>query len=222
MVLPERVSVKELKDLIGTRRDLQREVKSLQRFTQKGAEEIVKAPITENTISITKWQRTEMNRRKAVINRQRARRLQQVQEIEMTSAGKDLGYTVGQFGMGKAEEIALSPTNAFTKKMTKYDLPEKFKALRKHSQSDYFTKSDERLMNNYKNALIETYGEDAVKDIVDTIDNMDFNEFYKRFRAEPGEFEFASDIPEDADIDAYLTKIRSTWMPEGKTKEKKA
>lgn len=216
VILPEKVSVKELKDLIGTRRDLQRELKSLQRFTQRGSEEIVSIPNTDNNIQVTKWQRTEMNRRAGTINRTRALRLGQVQEIEMASGGEKLGYTVGQFGMGKAEELSLSPTTSFTPKMTKWDVSAKFRSLRKHSQSDYFTKSDQRLLNNYISSLEETYGKDAVADIVKEIENMDFSEFYKRFRAEPGAFEFASDIPKDADIEAYLNKIRSTWLPEEK------
>lgn len=215
VIIPERVGVKELKELIGTRRDLQREVKSLQRFTQRGSEEIVKAPNTEDELFMTRWQRTDMNRRASVINRTRKKRLEQVEELEMRSGGDPLGYTVGEFGMGKAEKLALSPTHAFTPKMSKYDVKQKARSLRKHSQSDYFNKADQRLIDNYTNSLVETYGEEAIKDVLDAIRGMSFNEFYKSFRAEPGAFEFASDIPDDANREAYLNKIRSTWLPEG-------
>lgn len=213
VILPEKVSVKELRELIGTNRDLKRELNSLQRFSKRGAETIETAPISEENLQITKWQRIEMNRRQGIINRKRDIRREQIKEIPMSFGGQPLGYNVGDVGMGKAEEISLSHTNAFTEKMDKYELKKKFRSLRKHSQSDYFTKSDERLLNNYKEALKETYGEEAVKDILEAIDKMSFNEFYKTFRAEPGAFEFASDIPNDADIEAYLEKIESTWIP---------
>lgn len=217
VVIPEKVSVKELKELVGTRRDLNREIKSLQRFSKRGSEELVKVPKVEDSTLLTKWQKTEMNRRAGVINRTRAKRKEQLEDIEMTSGGKSLGYKRGEFGMGKADELSLKPTKAFTKKMGKSDIQKKAKSLRKHSQSDYFNKADRRLLDNYVKALKETYGEDAVKDIVDIIEGMDFPEFYKKFKAEPGLFEFTY-IPDDADTEAYLDKIRSTWISKKKGK----
>ena len=216
VVLPEKVTVSEMKSIIGTRNDLKREISTLQRFTQRGSEKLVTTPNTETPMKITKWQVTEMNRRKGIINRTRRDRLEKLKEIQMTSAGKPLGYSVGEFGMTKAEELSLKDINAFTPKMTKYDVQHKYRALRSHSQSNYFTKSDQRLLNNYIGALEKTYGKEAVADIVKRIEEMDFNEFYSKFRSEPGAFEFASDIPNDADIEAYLEQIKSTWMPEGK------
>ena len=217
VVIPERVSVKEIKELVGTKRDLSRELNSLKRFSKRGAEEIVDVPIVEDNIKITKWQKTEMNRRKGIINRTRAKRKEQIEDIEMTSGGKSLGYKRSDFGMGKADELSLKPTKAFTKKMTKGDIQKKAKSLRKHSQSDYFNKADRRLMDNYVKALKETYGEDAVKDIVDAIEGMDFPDFYKKFKAEPGLFEFTY-IPDDADVDAYIEKIGSIWLSKKKGK----
>lgn len=216
VILPERASVKQLKELVTTRRDLQREIKSLKRFTKRGAEKIVRVPITQNELYITNWQKTEMNRRAGITNRQRNARLKKLEEMSLKSGGEDLGYTRGEFGMGKAEKLSLTPTNAFTPKMDKYDLQMKARSLQIHSQSDYFHKTDQRLLNNYKQALIDTYGEDAVKDILDEIDEMDFNEFYKIFKSEVSTFEFASKVPPDADLDGYLELIRSTWIPKKK------
>jgi hypothetical protein len=219
VILPEKVSVKELRELIGTRNDLKREINSLQRFTKRGAEEIVKAPVVEEPLYITKWQRTEMNRRAATTNNLRSKRYEMTVNLPMSSRGKPLGYTVGDIGMGKAEELSLNPIETFTPKMSKYDLKAKFRALRKHSQSDYFDKADRRLRENYTNALKETYGEENVKEILEAIEKMSFSKFYKTFKSEPGAFEFASDIPDDADIEAYLEGIKATWIPEEKPDE---
>ena len=219
VVLPEKVSVKELQNVIGTRRDLQRELKSLQRFSKRGAEEIVEAPITENTIRLTKWQRTEMNRLKGIINAQRKTRYDMVVDIQMEHRNKPLGYSVGEFGGMRQQELnALEPVKAFTEKMDKYDLSKKFRALRKHAQSDYFSKADRRLLENFLGAIEETFGEDATE-LMDAIREMDFKEFYKKFKANPGQFEYASDVPEDADLKGYLEELKSTWMPEEKPKK---
>ena len=67
-VLPEKVSVAQMQELINTRQDLNREINALKRFTKRGAEEIVDVPGTDYNLKITKWQRTEMNRRAAIIN----------------------------------------------------------------------------------------------------------------------------------------------------------
>ncbi len=219
VVLPEKVSAKDLMNIIGTRRDLKRELKSLQRFSQRGAEEIVKAPITENTIYITKWQRTEMNRFKGIINAQRKTRYDMVIDIQMEHRNKPLGYSVGEFGGMRQQEVnALAPVNAFTEKMDKYELLKKFRSLRKHAQSDYFNRADKRLLENFLGAIDETFGEDA-KELMDAIREMDFKEFYKKFKANPGQFEYASDVPEDADLKGYLEELKSTWMPEEKPKK---
>ena len=42
--LPERVSAAELRAMIKTRQDLQRELNALRRFSQKGAETLVEIP----------------------------------------------------------------------------------------------------------------------------------------------------------------------------------
>ena len=220
IVIPEKVSMKELREVIGTRRDLQREVKSLQRFTQRGAEQLVDVPITENNIKMTKWQRTEMNRRKATINTMRNNRLSMVEDIEAELEGTKLGYKIIQFGMGEADKNSLKPIHAFTDKMGKYDLLHKYKALRKHSQSNYFNTADQRLMDNFTTAIEKTYGTEAVKELVEEIRKMPLTTFYKHFKANPGEFEYAytPDGLTDATQEDYLKHLYSTWYPNYKPK----
>ena len=103
----EKLSVGQLKEIINTRQDLQREINSLKRFTKRGSEELVTVPDNDYNLQLTKWQKTEMTRRVAVINRRRKKRLEEIQETEMTSRGEKLGYTRGQLGMGKQQEVEL-------------------------------------------------------------------------------------------------------------------
>jgi hypothetical protein len=211
--LPEKMTVKALEELIDTRQDLKRELNSLQRFTKRGAEEIIAVPENDYNLKITKWQKEEMTRRTAVINQKRQRRLDALKEVEMKSGGENLGYTVGQFGMGKAEEISLRPMKPFSTKMNTADLKKKFKHILKESQSNYFNRKDELLRENYIKGLKQNYNEDDVADIIEAIEDMEFNEFYSTYQAEGGTMEFASIKPSKREYDGYVNQLKAQWKP---------
>ena len=210
-ILPEKVSSKQLKEIINTRQDLHRELNSLKRFSKKGAEKIVTIPDTEYDLKTTKWQKVEMNRRVGIINRRRKERLERLQEVEMTSRGKSLGYTRGQLGMGKATEVALQPLTAFFRTMGNTDLKKRWQSILVQSQSDYFTKRDYQLRNNYVKALVKSFNENNISDIIEAIENMDIKDFLNKFEEEGGTFEMA--YPGKELEHEYETALRSIWIP---------
>lgn len=215
-VLPDKVSVRQLKQLINTRKDLNRELNMLKRFSKRGAEEIVIADDTKYNVKITKWQRTEMKRKVAMINRRRQKRLEQLQDTEMTSRGESLGYTRGQFGMGKVTEVSLRPMNVFYHTMSQSDLKWKWKAIMKESQSDYFDRKDYQLRENYIKALEQNFNpnDKDIKEIVDAIRTMDIKDFLNTFESEGGTFEFAYP-PNEEQSDAYKTGEKTKWIRKG-------
>lgn len=218
--LPERVSVRELKQLINTRQDLKRELNALQRFSKRGNEQLVDVPDNDYNLKITKWQKTEMNRRIAIINRKRKARLEELENTEMTSRGQKLGYTRGQLGMGKVTEVQLKPMNAFYRTMGRTDLKKRWKSILNQSQSDYFTKQDYAVRDNYLKGLKENYDWESIKDVYEHIEKMDIKEFLSTFEEEGGTFEFASpdgqlDLKHQ-DYQGYETALRSTWLPNRK------
>ena len=210
-ILPEKVSSKQLKEMINTRQDLHRELNALKRFSKKGAEKIVTVPDTEYDLKTTKWQKVEMNRRVGIINRRRKERLERLQEVEMTSRGKSLGYTRGQLGMGKATEVALQPLTAFFRTMGNTDLKKRWQSILVQSQSDYFTKKDYQLRDNYIKSLVENYNENNISDIIETIENMDIKDFLNKFEEEGGTFEMS--YPGKELEQEYETALRSIWIP---------
>ena len=210
-ILPEKVSSKQLKEIINTRQDLHRELNSLKRFSKKGAEKIVTIPDTEYDLKTTKWQKVEMNRRVGIINRRRKERLERLQEVEMTSRGKSLGYTRGQLGMGKATEVALQPLTAFFRTMGNTDLKKRWHSILVQSQSDYFTKKDYQLRDNYIKALVTSFNENNISDIIEAIENMDIKDFLNKFEEEGGTFEMA--YPGKELEHEYETALRSIWIP---------
>lgn len=211
--LPERVTVKQMKELIDTRQDLKRELNALKRFSKKGAEEIVTVPNTDYNITTTKWQKQEMTRRVAIINRKRKKRLEEIRQVELTSRGQKLGYTRGDIGMGRADEVALNPMNAFTPKMTRYDLNNKFKAIMKESQTSYWKKAEMVLKENYTRAISENYNPKDVEDILKAIDDMDFKEFYKIYQREGGDFDHIYH-PDQTAYESNLNALRAIWLPD--------
>ena len=210
--LPDRVSAAQLRDMIETRQDLNRELNALRRFSQRGAEELITAPDNDYNLKITKWQKEEINRRIGTINRKRSDRLKKMQDIEATSRGEKLGYTKGQIGMGRAEEHSLQPIKGFTPKMNRQDLDKKFRQIIKESQSGYWDKRDEILRANYIKSLQQNFNPEDIEDIVEEIEDMDFSEFREKFEAEGGNFEL-SYPPDRESYDAYLTGLESIWLP---------
>lgn len=221
--LPEKVQVRQLKELINTRNDLKREINSLKRFSKRGSEQIVDVPGSDYNLKITKWQRTEMNRRVGIINRRRANRLEQLAATEQKSRGESLGYTKAQIGMGKPELVALKPMNAFFRTMDYTDLKEKWKSIKAQSQSDYFTKRDFQTRDNYIKGILNNYDYENVKDIIEHIENMDIKDFLEVFNEEGATFEMVSppsgklgQAIKTAEYDSYETALRSTWFPNKK------
>ena len=211
--LPERVSAAQLKDLIETRQDLNRELNALRRFSERGAEELVDVPDNDYNLKITKWQKKEMTRREVIVNQKRKRQLERVADIDMTSRGKSLGYKKGEIGMGKAERIALDPVKAFTPSQNRRDLNKRFRQLRKESISTYWDKRNEIMRTNYIQEIERNFPESMVKDIIEKIQNMDFDEFRKIFEAED-QHKFQFNYPlNKADQEKYSNALRAIWIP---------
>lgn len=211
VALPEKVKIGDLKNLINTRQDLKREINALKRFSKRGAEQVVIADGTDEELKITKWQRTEMNRRVGIINRKRKSRLDEIQNLEMTSRGQALGYTRGQLGMGRATEVSLSPMNAFTRRMNRRDLKMKWQAILRESQSDYFTQKDFRLRENFIKALEQNFNSNDIQDVIGYINRMDIKDFLQKFEEEGGTMEFAYP-PNREQYEAYVNGLKATWI----------
>lgn len=215
--LPERVSVREIENLITSRNDLKRELSSLRRFTKRGAEELVDVPDSEYNLKITKWQKKEMNIRTGVINRRRKQRYDAIKDIEMSSRGEELGYTVGQaaeqIGMGSIDANSTKPINTFTPKMTRADLRFKFKTIMRESQDNYWNEREEIMRQTYIRTLLENFAEEDIADIIDRIENMDFKEFYESYVSDAGRWESLYPGSRD-DYESYVEGLRSTWIPQ--------
>lgn len=207
----ERLTVGQMKELINTRQDLKRELNALHRFTKRGSEKIVEVATSDTTIKLTKWQHTEMLRRVNFINKRRATRLKQIEETEVHHAGKPLGYTRKDLGMGKLEMQKFNPMNAFSEGMDKYDLKSRFRSILNQSQLDYFNAKDYQLRINFIKGMQENYNPNDIKDVVDAIKNMPIEDFLKEFYKDPDAFTWDYP-PNEEEYKQYLNQLKTTWL----------
>lgn len=210
----DRLTVTQLKELINTRRDFNREINALKRFSRRGAEEIINLKDEynlDNNIRLTKWQKTEMNRRLPHINRVRGERLEELDKIDITRGKKKQGYTLGEIGMGEQLRNELSPLTTHSKTMNQADLRWKFRTFMKESQSDYFDNRDELLRNNYISGLEQNFAKKDLKKLIPAIRNMSIKEFKKTFYAMGGNFEFLYPPSED-EYQGYLDELKDAWL----------
>lgn len=209
--LPEMITERQLMDLIHTRADLNRELNRLKRFSKKGAEKIVLVPNNDNNIQVTNWQKVEMNRMRAVVNRKREERLELIRKTQVHGQG----YTLGQLAMGSQAEQELRPASSFTRSMGYKDMMKKYLSLRKESQSQFYTEKDYQVRENYIKGLKDNYSENDVKDIIDHIEKMPIKEFLRVFRSvDLNTFEWASGPPSQEEYDSYVKRLRTEWIPE--------
>lgn len=235
--LPEKMSVKSLREIIGTRQDLQREVNALKRFTRRGSEEFVKAPAEygNEKLRLTKWELDEMLRRTSRVNKARAIKKAEIEEIEMTSRGQPLGYTRGEVGMGKLDKNQLEPIIPFSRSMNNKERRIKMQSLLNESQLGYWDKRDNILKEAYIKGLRENYNPEDIKDVEEKIRNMPIKQFREIFEREGGTKVFEWVYPkrrrktrakgrgkryeidtQDQEYQGYLSSLKEIWQIENK------
>lgn len=208
-----RITIDQIKELIATRQDYNRQLNMLKRFSRRGAERIVETG-SDYGARTTKWQEQEQKRLVQTINRRRKARLDILNAIEVMNASGKLGYTLGQmFGMGLAEQNKLKPTQAFTRGQTQKDIKWKWRALQTEVKDTYYNERDEMLKDNYIKALTENFDADDIKDVIANIRSMGSDEFYLKFEAKGDAFEWAyppkKGTPEYND---YVSELRGYWQ----------
>lgn len=207
-----RITIDQIKELIDTRQDYNRQLNMLKRFSRRGAERIVETG-SDYGAKTTKWQEQEQKRLVQTINRRRKARLETLNAVEMMNASGKLGYTLGQmFGMGLAEQNKLKPTQAFTRGQTQKDIKWKWRALQTEVKDTYYNERDEMLKENYIKALTENFDADDIKDVIANIRSMGSDEFYLKFEAKGDAFEWAYPPKKGSqEYSDYVSELSGYW-----------
>lgn len=207
-----RLSVQQVKELIGTRQDYNRQLNMLKRFSRRGAERIVELP-SDYGARTTAWQKREQARLVQIINRRRNIRLETLNAVEMMNATGKLGYTLGQrFGMGLAEKNKLKPTKAFTRGQSQKDIKWKWRALQTEAKDTYYNERDDMLKQNYIRTLEENFDPTDIKQVIENIKGMPAEAFYLKFEAKGDAFEWAYPPKKGTeDYKNYVAELEGYW-----------
>lgn len=179
--LPTRVSYKDLRQTITSRKEFNRELNSLKRFSQKGSEKIVTAK--ESGLKTTAWERKEVGIQVAIINRERTRKRKLVEEEEATSRGQKLNQKRSQMNSIRMNELNKKIFNFDKIKKSDWD---KYKAtVKRQSHPDFQSEADENLRQNYIKGLKEVFGEtDETKKLIKEIEKLPIKDFITKFYKE--------------------------------------
>lgn len=223
---PDDFTVKQLKKNIGTRGDLMADVESMQRFLQPGANEIITIPgKNNNNLKITKWQKEEAEIMTEKVNIARAQRLKEIFNLEATSRGEGLGYTLGDIGMTDVDKNALLPMKPYYGSESNYNFDKRYRTLMKESKANYWRNREIALKNNVIKGILANYQDEFAEDaqaIVDAINEMSFEDFYRKFKAETGEMELVSPEPGTSSLELLarnINALKSHYIPKNKPEE---
>lgn len=141
--LPDRMTVKELTSRIETRKDFNRELNSVSRFMQKGAETPFQS---QKGIKTTKWEKREVGYKVAQVNR--ARTLERKKADVSTEKGT----------MGTIETNMLLPKKYKIDEIKPRDWDKFVNLLEKQVMDNYNDKQRESYKWNYMTAIINNLG----------------------------------------------------------------
>ena len=95
LALPEKITATKIKKQSDTRKDVERKLKSLQRFSRRGAENTVMLPSGE---LISNYELAELKRESARLQRNLTRRINKLASIKPKVAGVEQDYTYAEMG----------------------------------------------------------------------------------------------------------------------------
>lgn len=234
-ILPEKKDWKEIKNLVATRNDLNKELHMLERFSKNRnsadvfiilddgrtvkADVYNKHPDHYDSLKATKilrWEKNEINRAIPIINKKREKMKEQIEKIEVTYKGQGMNYKIGDVGMGNNLINALEPLTGIYGSMERKDIKGKMETIRLHSKSDFYDTRNLRLKENYIKGLKENFSMNDVQDVISKIDELDDDEFLKVFYAEKNaSMEIASPKRKTKHIEQEnVTRLRNAWLGE--------
>lgn len=185
-LLPSKISKKQLKESVYTRRELQRKLKELQRFSRRGAEDIIE---TKGGVKLTKYELDRIKRENTRIKRNLSREINRKTKEKPKVFGKKQASTFSE--MGEQEFLNLvSRRNAINKdieKLNEKELQRLVKLLEKTSTKKKYM--DNIFKENYFEmfaVLGYYYGYDADKlnEIKDKLYKLRSDKFLKLFNEE--------------------------------------
>lgn len=183
-LLPSKITKKDLKESVYTRTELQRKLKELQRFSTRGAEDIIE---TKGGVKLTKYELNEIKRENARIKRNITREINRLKVEKPKIFGKTQTSTFSE--MGDSDYLNLLARRKALEKDINKLTPKEFEGFKKLVER---TGKNQLYMNNlfkenYFKMLTDLayyydYDNDKLNMLKQKLMNLKPNDFLKLFK----------------------------------------
>jgi hypothetical protein len=196
-----------LKQQIKTREDFNRVMKEMQSFSKKGAE---KAVTNESGVTVSKWELNIAKKHYKALEKEKAGLLKDYMEEQATDRGKPLPFKRGEMGTERADELKPRKPFNFDKFQSAKDWDMFNKYLNKKVMANARYDSDLAMQTNYVSGIIDIFGEENAKRLIDKINSLSPDEFVKNYmKDEQATFEFLH--YDQTEQNAKLSYLNKAW-----------
>lgn len=208
--LPETIKKEEKARLLkeiksAPRSEFKKQLNSLSRFSEKGAEKTVTSK-TGNVV--TKWEKKEVSLKVAQINRERTKERTVAENLDVTTQGKSIGFKRGQMGSERMNELKPKPFN-FDKIKGGKEWEKYKETVNKQTSYDAKTRRLEDYKSNYIKGLKGAFG-DYASDIIEIVESLPADVVVKTHYAE--QEATITFFYEKQDMDLKLDVLSNIWQ----------
>lgn len=161
-LLPEKMSVKKIKNSIENRQEFNKQIKALKEFRQDN----LSIKYTESGGAYTNWTEKRIKEKIKLVNRRKDKEYEKYPHLKSTRQS-----------MQKPTDIKYDFSNKSIEDIKKFE-----KMLDKRLTRGYYDIRNEQLRQNFISALNTVYGDtNTIVDLKDIINNMNIDDFIKMF-----------------------------------------
>lgn len=199
--LPERAKKSEAVESIYSRKDFNRYIAKLERFTAETAKPTKKSKRGAVT---TQWEHDEFLRNQKAVNRERAKLKKELEGQEVSIGGEGTGYKKAQ--MSDFKEVSVRPDQKKFENMSQKEWKEASKLMDARLRADYNLDKKKKMLENYIKGLIrQGYSDDLLKMIA----SIDPEVFYEKIDLDEfAGFAFIYDMQALKDLEE---SIKGAW-----------
>ena len=186
--IPEKESIKAIKDRVNSKWDLNREIDRLERFTKRNAEDLIK---NKSGVVMSKWEYENIQREQKRLSARLLREIERYGNIKPKEFGKEQSVTYAQMGDEKLSNLKARQKAISSKSISKLNRAQMkdLQTLLNKTAANY-RKDKEIFYDNYiDGTLLNTayfigYDEEKIKYIKEKLSELSPTQFTKAFEQE--------------------------------------
>ena len=186
--IPEKESIKAIKDRVNSKWDLNREIDRLERFTKRNAEDLIK---NKSGVVMSRWEYENLQREQKRLSARLLREIERYGNIKPKEFGKEQSVTYAQMGDEKLSNLKARQKAISSKSISKLNRTQMkdLQTLLNKTAANY-RKDKEIFYDNYiDGTLLNTayfigYDEEKIKYIKEKLSELSPTQFTKAFEQE--------------------------------------